>query len=37
VVKHYGNTRLYVAKCARAIRALRDASIRADYDAHCPG
>ncbi len=35
LVKHYGNTRLYVAKCVRAIRALRDASIRADYDSHC--
>lgn len=35
LVKHYGNTRLYVAKCASAIRALRDTRIRADYDAHC--
>ncbi|MTD32538.1 Mor transcription activator family protein [Paludibacterium denitrificans] len=35
LTKHYGNTRLYVPKCAAALRALRDAEIRADYDRHC--
>lgn len=35
LVKRYGNTRLYVPKCAAALRALRDASIRADYDMSC--
>jgi hypothetical protein len=33
LVKRYGNTRLYVPQCAAALRALRDANIRADYDA----
>lgn len=35
LIRHYGNTRLYVPKCAAALRALRDANIRADYDRHC--
>lgn len=33
LVKRYSNTRLYVPQCAAALRALRDAGIRADYDA----
>ncbi|BAK76471.1 Mor transcription activator domain protein [Pseudogulbenkiania sp. NH8B] len=35
LIRQYGNTRLYVPKCAAALRALRDANIRADYDRHC--
>ncbi len=35
LVRRFGNTRLYVPKCAKALRALRDANIRADYDKSC--
>lgn len=35
LIQHYGNTRLYVPKCTYALKALRDANIRADYDRHC--